>query len=622
MLFGLFCWSISAIFILLITTFGYRLLRTNKTAMNLVCFLFLGIFFTTIFQLSMGLLGRLAPEPILIVSVVGITALALIPDSRTAIIESGKEGVNFLRRCSVIWSSLPRWLRFLTIVFIFASGVRFTFLIWALPPFVWDSLTYHLVNVAEWTRHARIFIVDAAVPRVALPSNYETFATWFTVFLHHDVVVEAAGLPAYFLIFAASFAIARKIKLKYQAAWIAALSYCSTPALVLVVTGTKNDPFMTGIFLSAIAIILDITQREDQSKARNLPGQVVLLAIILLYAVGTKAYILNLLPGLFAIAILGMIQSNRKRKWFAFIREIWHQIRIISASQLRWLTLLLIAGLFIGGFWNLRNWVLFGNPFYPFSLRIQNENVFQGVEGFLPVGLERLPRNLVNFAGKFGDGNFKIIPALAETTGWGWFAYILGLPGLIWGFIKSSKIRILTFTFVLTFLILFMAINPGPYNMRYQVYFPALFALGFAVFYEWMPKSYRLERFIFITLIYFTLGMNLVLTINYNRVSVDEFGHILSVPVLERDAARLRVYVPQEYEDALEVVSNDEILGYNVGIDALIYPLYRADYSQVLAYVPIDVDESCESIALKMHTRNTKWLFTAVIKRESKRGSF
>lgn len=559
----------------------------------------------------MGLLGWLAPLPILIVSVAGIAVLALVPESRTAILESRDEWKNFLRRCSTVWSTFPRWLRLLTIVFLLASGVRFAFLIWALPSFVWDSLTYHLVNVAEWTQHARVFIVDAAVPRVALPSNYEVFATWFTVFLHHDVVVEAAGLPAYFLIIVATFAIARRIGLKPQAAWIAALSYSSTPALVLVVTGTKNDPFMTGIFLSAIAIILDITQRDDQSQACNLPGQVMLLAIVLLYAVGTKAYILNLLPGLAAIAILGMIQGDRKRKWFAFIRDVWNQFKGKHTSQLRWLLLIFIAGLFIGGFWNVRNWVLFGNPFYPFSLRYQNENVFQGVEGFLPVGLERLPQNLVNFAGKFGDRNFKIIPALAETTGWGWFAYVLGIPGLIWGFIKSSKIRILTFTFVLTFLALFMAINPGPYNMRYQIYFPALFALGFAVFYEWMPKSFRLERSIFITLIYFTLGMNLVLTINYNRVSVEEFGHILSVPVLERDAAKLRVYVPQDYEKALEIVSRDEILGYNVGIDALIYPLYRADYSQELAYVPIDVGESCESIVFNLRTRNTHWLFTA-----------
>jgi hypothetical protein len=28
--------------------------------------------------------------------------------------------------------------------------LRFVFLIWALPPFVWDSLTYHLTNVAHW----------------------------------------------------------------------------------------------------------------------------------------------------------------------------------------------------------------------------------------------------------------------------------------------------------------------------------------------------------------------------------------------------------------------------------------------------------------------------------------
>jgi hypothetical protein len=609
-LLGLISWLVSAIFLLLLTSLVYRLLRTNQAAMNAVSFLFLSIFFTTLFQLLMGLLGLLEPLSILLVSLAGIVILWVLPASRRMLLESKNEWIEFRKRCLEIWRDFPLWLRLLSGVFIVASVVRFIFLVWALPPFVWDSLTYHLVNVAEWTQNGRVFVVDAAVPRVALPSNYEVFATWFTVFLHHDVVVEASGLPAYLLIFFATFALARKIGLQNQAAWIAALCFASTPGLILVATGTKNDPLMTGIFLSAIAVILDLIQREDDAPERNLPGQVILLAVLLLYSVGTKAYILNLLPGLIAVVVFGMIQSERKRKWFAFVRDIWDQFRDLNPRRLRGLLILLLAGLFIGGFWNLRNWALFGNPFYPYSLRVQNEHVFQGVQGFLPVGLERLPQNLVNFAGKFGDRNFKIIPALGETTGWGWFAYVLGLPGLVWGCIRSKQMRILTLAFVLSFLFLFMAINPGPYNMRYQIYFPAIFALGFAAFWDWLPRSYRLERSFFIVLLFFSLGMNLILTINYNRVGVEEFGRILSIPVLERDSAKLRVYTPPEYEKALDVVTNDEVLGYNVNNDALIYPLYRADYSQAVAFISIDVDESCDSIVQKMRLQETEWLFT------------
>ncbi|GAG63594.1 unnamed protein product, partial [marine sediment metagenome] len=32
-----------------------------------------------------------------------------------------------------------------------------------------------------------------SMTRIYTPANYETFALWFTVFLHNDVVVEMAG---------------------------------------------------------------------------------------------------------------------------------------------------------------------------------------------------------------------------------------------------------------------------------------------------------------------------------------------------------------------------------------------------------------------------------------------
>jgi hypothetical protein len=80
---------------------------------------------------------------------------------------------------------------------------------------------------------------------------------------------------------------------------------------------------------------------------------------------------------------------------------------------------------------------------------------------------------------------------------------------------------------------------------------------------------------------------------------------------VDRDAANLSVYVPDEYKEALETVPNTEALGYNVSLDGLIYPLYRADFSQRVVYIPISGDDSCEDIASQMQTAGTKWLFTA-----------
>jgi hypothetical protein len=42
-----------------------------------------------------------------------------------------------------------------------------------------------------------------------------------------------------------------------------------------------------------------------------------------------------------------------------------------------------------------------------------------------------------------------------------------------------------------------------------------------------------------------------------------------------------------------------------------VYPLYRADFSQALVYVPIEPEDSCEEIAVAMESRGTRYLFVA-----------
>ncbi len=147
--------------------------------------------------------------------------------------------------------------------------IRFAFLIVVLPPFVWDSLTYHLTNVAHWTQTGRIELFEAPVIRIYTPANYETLATWFTVFMHHDLVVEAAGLPAYGLALLAVYALARELGASRTASWLASLTYASTPALLLATTGTKNDPHMAAYFLTCLAIIAGLLNRDPDADGDN-----------------------------------------------------------------------------------------------------------------------------------------------------------------------------------------------------------------------------------------------------------------------------------------------------------------------------------------------------------------
>lgn len=611
MLINILSWFVFTCLIFILTYQIQSVFRTNRPALNAVGFVFLFIFNTTMLLVFAGLLGWLKPTALFYIGLAGCLVVFLIksPGKMLEEVKADISGVRML--LGQMWAGLPKWLRWVVILFGMGSALRFAFLIWALPPFVWDSLTYHLTNVAEWTQNGRIFLVDAPVTRVALPSNYEVFATWFTVFLHHDVIVEAAGIPSYLLAFLATYALARTLELNRTASWIAALGYISTPALILATTGTKNDPQMTALHLMAIVLVVDLVKRKDERIERNFVGQVVLLAMVLLYAFGTKMYILHLLPGLFFIGVLLAFQYRRPVAWAQPLRRIREELKARSTGA-RWL---LAAGLsvaiFLGGFWYVRNLMVFRNPIYPFGLKYGDTVVVEAAKKAFPLGLERLPENLMSFAAKFGDKQEKIIPDLSGTTGWGWFAYGLGLSGFLWALIRRPKLRVLNLAFVISFIIMFISIRPSLYNMRYVIWFPAILALSFGAFYDGVSKTLRFERFAFNGLVTVTVFLNLWLTLNYNRISINQFNLMLSYPVSQRDTARLQKHVPEEYLTALESIPQGELLGYNVVEDGFVYPLYGADYAQAIQYVPVVLDESCESLYENMQARGVRWLFTS-----------
>jgi hypothetical protein len=619
MLIGILSWIVSSFFVFAIAYLWHRELHTHRASFDAMSFIFLIIFITTLFTLLMGLGGFLKPEPFLVVSGLGLLSFIILPATRATLGALGGDLREFLRQFRHGWRDLPRWLRSLIVIVVVANVVRFTFLILALPPFVWDSLTYHLTNVAEWTQHGRIFLVNASVIRVASPSNYEVFATWFTLFLHHDVVVEAAGIPTFILACIATFALARILGLSKSSASIAALGFGSTPALILATTGTKNDPLMAGLFIMAVTIVVGLYQREGEDRHQNLTGQILLLVMVLMYALGTKPYIIHLIPGLVLIAIVGSLQMGKGRIWRELPHQIWMQCRNLKPA-FRWIMIVgLTAGLFLGGFWYIRNWIVFENPFFPYSIEYGDTLIFKSPrQRGIPLSLERLPENLISFASKFGDKQGVIIPSLKDTTGWGWFAYALGLPSLLWAFFRRPPIRAISLGFITSLLMLFISTRDTPYNMRYAIWVPAVMALAFATLYDWVPRRYRFERFAFGMLLTACLGLNFLMTLNYNRVLIRDFVGILKVPIWQRDAAKLHIYVDPEYEQALDIVSRDDTLGYNLHEDAFIYPLYRADYSQSVVYVPITSDQTCDGLVETMREQGARWLFAIPERTDSK----
>jgi hypothetical protein len=280
--------------------------------------------------------------------------------------------------------------------------------------------------------------------------------------------------------------------------------------------------------------------------------------------------------------------------------------------RVRLLLLGLVAlGVFVGGYWNVRNWILKGNPFFPYDVGIEGQPTPEVGPGRYGLGIFRLEQNLRVLAEKFGDKQGRVSPDLPETTGWGWLAYGMGLTASTWALVKDARFRILALGFVLSGLLLMASNTTSPWNMRYFLWFPAVLALGLGMFLDFWPGLAAGSRVALGLLLGANLAMNAIMTVNYNLIQADELGAMIARPVGDRQTAYLRARVPYEYENALLNTPREAVLGYNVHANGFLYPLYRADFSQRVTYIPIQPGESCLAIAQTMRAAGTRYLATA-----------
>lgn len=164
------------------------LLFNHIIYLDIPFFTFLWIYIATSYTFVLGLACLLEPDKIAIISLIGIIFLVSFRRKRYK---------RLPQRLSALFSSLrhfrPAPFDILLIFLSIIELTRIAFHVWYIPPYVWDTLTYHLPNVAEWVQKARIYTIKAATARTNWPMTFEVFETWFAVFLHHDILIQLAS---------------------------------------------------------------------------------------------------------------------------------------------------------------------------------------------------------------------------------------------------------------------------------------------------------------------------------------------------------------------------------------------------------------------------------------------
>ena len=597
MLLRLIQMGIGNLFVLGVTIHLFRLLRTTVLHLDIPIFGFLWIFSATLFTFLLGIFGFLAPVPMAAVSLVGLLLMGLhILRKRERYLATF---VSLREKCK-----RPR----LTVVGVLLATaailqlLRITFHVWYTPPYVHDTLTYHLPNVAEWVQKGRIHAISTPVLRSYWPATFEVFESWFVVFLHNDLLIQLGCVSCYLLAVTSVYAICRGLNFGKHLSAGVALLYAYTPSVAIHATSCKNDMAVAGMYLFAMALLVHLLRVGDSSKF-PLSRRLLLIAMAFCYGIGTKAYAVFIAPGLILLGIVALAKHRLLKKAILSL----HPKNISSTSRSILYTSLVLGSGVLTFYWYVRNYMIFDNPFYPADFKLFGHLIFgsgappdpgtSAQSSFSFHSMWQNARNLVTF--KILD-QFRIYTDLNRITGWGWFNFACGVSAVIYGLLFDRRVRFIIVCFVISLLSLLGWVFVDDWHGRFLHFFPPVFAIAFGALLICLRIRWATLPLVALAIV--CSFFNYLAVLNVGVFSKDDLGRLMALPPLERSLVNANIDYPwvtgSAYRKVLNHVPENEIIGYSLKKNDVIYPLYGSNLSRRLHYLPVSPVSLVDSMNL------------------------
>ncbi len=554
--------AVSSASVGLMTAVLWNRLRTGVRHFDLVLFPALWFSAVTMLVMCACALGILTGRMLCAISLVGAcAAVALFRRDLAAFLRSCRSGGRAV-------ASFGRERPGLAAVYaVLASvlAVRAFLHAWLLPPYVWDTLVYHLPRIAEWIQNRGLFVIDTPIDRLYWPANFELFQCWFVVFFHHDFLVELAGVVPYALAVLSVYSICRSFGVTSLWSSAAAAIFSTTPTIVQSAVTCKNDIAIAAWFLFMAAAIAEMARNRGplSSHARF----VAILALAFGVALGSKPYIVFVAPGLALLYVLLLANGD--------MRAATRSARAIGIGLFGGV---FVCSLFIGLFWYVRNGIVFGNPFHPSDFRVFGHVVAGTGSGPEYAHSEfragDILASLWLLRAKVFDPSGPYVPELPGAAGWGWFAVACGLPAAVTLLFRPSPSRLLTISCVVSLCCLFGFVLADPWNLRYALWFPAIFPVAFAILVPSLGSDSIRGSLALVAAA--ACVCNLVGSLNNGYCAPSDWRHLAAMPIRDRTAAQMS---GPNYLHALREVPKGETIGYDMHPNGFLYPLYGADYA-------------------------------------------
>ena len=227
-----------------------------------------------------------------------------------------------------------------------------TFLALRLPVVDYDGWSYHLVFADVWLQHNALVPVPQRPWTAGYAADTELLTTWLMAFTRTDVLAGFTSLLPIPLAIAATTGLARSFGASARRAVLAGLLFGMTPALVALAGTTYVDAASVAVVAATLWLALRVVRGERDA------AWVLLLGLAAGLAVGTKGTNLVLVsPALIAAGVV-LVRDARDRA-----RGGTRTRRTVTR-----LALLALPVLVLGVSWYAKNWLVYGNPVYPFAM--------------------------------------------------------------------------------------------------------------------------------------------------------------------------------------------------------------------------------------------------------------
>ncbi|MBI5666051.1 MAG: hypothetical protein HZC49_13335 [Nitrospirae bacterium] len=556
------------------------------------------LFLTQIIATEM-LLGvvfsSLYPLPLLLLNTVistGISISALRKNSAARVYKEIKD--EALRISGII--KQDKILLCLFSIFLLSVGWMI-FLGYLFPSYSWDALYYHLPIVGQIMQAGAI--QETRTPSFIqqyiniFPKNINLFFLWNVIFLKSDVIVDLGQLVFTIAGVLSIYSMAVKLKITEKYAIYCALLFFFTPVLMLQSTINYVDAAVSMLLLVAVNFLM-YDDVESHMAGNDLNGPVKRRTPLLLAGLSAGLLLGSKPTGpVFIIVMLGIIAIQEAVKLNVIFAGRSH---LLKGSLKDYSICFLMPAILIGGYWYMRNWILYGNPVYYMDVSIFNIQLFKGLKSDWVESAPQIINNLNYLTRLLYVWLERVGYYLYDSrlSGFGPVWFVLFLPSIIIALAHALIKKKYRFLFTGAILLLTFLVHPRNWTTRYVIFIVGLGALSFGFVFEYFYKRENVLKIIALLLAGYTL-----LTVNSPCIMPEKIREFVALQAGERTLSRHKPFnidskVRDEYGYWIWIENNiadGDTLAYtfvDTGLDTsrpfFLAPLWNSGFSNKVVY--------------------------------------